>query len=123
MRYTFSIKNNRDFRALYRSKKSYVCPYFVLYCRKNRLGFNRLGLTAGTKLGGAVQRNRARRRLRELYRLYEPSLRPSYDLVIVARTRSLHTDFALLRHAFEAGVRSLGLVRPLPSGEEQRPLP
>ncbi len=41
----------------------------VVYCRKNKLDHNRLGLTASVKLGHAVVRNRARRRLREVYRL------------------------------------------------------
>ena len=41
----------------------------VLYCRKNSLGHNRLGVTVSVKLGHAVVRNRARRRLREVYRL------------------------------------------------------
>ncbi len=51
----------------------------VVYCRKNKLGHNRLGITVSVKLGHAVVRNRARRRLREVYRLNSGRLRQRYD--------------------------------------------
>ena len=60
----------------------------VLYCRKNKLGHNRLGLTASVKLGHAVVRNRSRRRLREVYRLNTDKLRQGWDIVLVARSRT-----------------------------------
>ena len=68
MKKTETIKENRTFRQIYRRGRSAVTPFLVLYCRPNRLGRNRLGITVSTKLGGAVVRNRARRRLREVYR-------------------------------------------------------
>ncbi|MBQ8975075.1 MAG: ribonuclease P protein component, partial [Oscillospiraceae bacterium] len=76
--------------------KSAVSAYHVVYCRKNRYGKNRLGITASTKLGNAVVRNRVRRRYRELYRLNEGLLGVGYDIVIVARSKCVGADFALL---------------------------
>jgi ribonuclease P protein component len=61
----------------------------VVYCRPNGSTCSRLGFTVSTKLGHAVVRNRVRRRLREVYRLVEPTLKPGYDIVIVARSRAI----------------------------------
>ena len=76
MKYSVSLKSNRDFRRLYSRGKQAVAPTMVLYTRKNRLKENRLGITTGKKLGNAVTRNRIRRRLREIYRLHEEEFLP-----------------------------------------------
>ena len=68
MKHTIPLKQNHEFRRLYSKGKSAVCPYFAVYCRKTRRPVSRLGITAGVKLGNAVKRNRARRRIRALYR-------------------------------------------------------
>jgi len=60
---------------------------------KNFSPNNRLGITVSTKLGGAVQRNRIRRRLKEIYRLNEKIVRKGYSIVIVARQRSKDADW------------------------------
>ena len=56
-----------------------------MYCIKNYSTVNKLGITVSTKLGGAVQRNRIRRRLKEFYRLNEHKFRKGFSIVIVAR--------------------------------------
>jgi len=50
---------------------------------------NRLGITASKKIGGAVQRNRARRIIKEAYRLTEPELKKGFDIVVVARKKAV----------------------------------
>ena len=52
-----TIKENRDFRRLYRKKTSCVSPALVVYFKENSAGFSRLGITAGKKIGKAVKRN------------------------------------------------------------------
>ena len=93
MIYTVSLKNNRDFQRLYNRGKRNVSPYFALYYRKNGEKRSRLGITTGSKLGGAVIRNRVRRRIKEIYRLAEPGLLPGYDIVIVARVKAVGCGF------------------------------
>jgi ribonuclease P protein component len=115
MRYTVSIKKNRDFKSLYRSGKSSVNPYLVIYCRKNRRGESRLGISVGTKVGKAVCRNRVRRRIREAYRLSEEKIRPGYDLVVVARVRAAAAGFQDIETALLCLCGKLGLLR----GEEK----
>ena len=91
-----SIKLNSDFRRIFNRGKSAVSPCVVVYCRKNRLGRNRLGLTVSKKIGKAVVRNRIRRRLREIIRLNGASLRQGYDLILVARSRAVSADYRRL---------------------------
>ncbi|MDR2665617.1 MAG: ribonuclease P protein component [Oscillospiraceae bacterium] len=93
MIFTVSLKKNHEFRRLYNRGKSAASRYMVVYCRKNGRAENRVGITVSSKLGGAVRRNRIRRRLREAYRLNERSLTPGHDIVIVARQGSYDADF------------------------------
>ena len=72
MKPAVTLKQNYEFRRLYQRGASAVSGSMVLYCRKNRLGRNRLGITVSVKLGKAVVRNRARRRLREVRTLSQP---------------------------------------------------
>ena len=87
MEHTVSLKLNHVFRRLYGRGKSAVNPCLAVYCRKNNLGYSRLGLTVGVKLGKAVVRNRTRRRIKEAYRIHEGAFFPGYDIVVVARVR------------------------------------
>ena len=75
MKKAITLKDNHAFRRMYQKGASAVGGSMVVYCRKNKLDHNRLGLTASVKLGHAVVRNRARRRLREVYRLNAHRLR------------------------------------------------
>ena len=104
-----TIKKNSDFHRLYSRGKSAVDPCLVVYCRRNGLGRNRTGYTVSAKLGGAVVRNRVRRRLRAIYRLNAPSLKKSYDIIIVARTRAVKASYQELDRAFMKTCRRLGL--------------
>ena len=105
-----TLKKNSDFRRLYAKGKSAVTPYLVVYTRPNRLGENRLGYTVSVKLGHAVVRNRVRRRLREIYRLNAPRLKQGYDIVIVARSRAVGSEYRKLNAAFLRACESLGLM-------------
>ena len=75
MRYTDTLKKNFEFRRLYNKGKCAVNPYLAIYARTVKRPCNRIGFTVSTKLGGAVTRNRVRRRLREIYRLHEAEFR------------------------------------------------
>lgn len=109
MQFTVPLKQNHVFRKLYARGKNAVGPYLVVYCMRNGTKENRLGVTASTKLGHAVVRNRARRRLREIYRLHEQELRKGYDVILVARSRCLTAEFAKLERAFVKQCQELGL--------------
>lgn len=111
MEFTTPLKLNHVFRKLYAKGDSAVGAFVVVYCRRNGLAENRLGITTGLKLGHAVSRNRARRRIREAYRLNEARFRRGWDIVIVARSRSIDGDFAELQRSFLHACGKLGLLR------------
>ncbi|MDR0838689.1 MAG: ribonuclease P protein component [Oscillospiraceae bacterium] len=110
MRFSVSLKRNHEFRRLYSKGKSAASGSMVLYCRRSGSERNRVGFTVSTKLGGAVTRNRIRRRLRETYRLSEDELRRGYDIVVVARSAALDTPFEALRAEFRGICGKLGLL-------------
>jgi ribonuclease P protein component len=56
----------------------------------------RFGLSTGRKLGGAVVRNRVRRRIREALRVMAPSFQPGWDVLIIARPAIVEADHATL---------------------------
>ena len=109
--YTVSLKLNHVFRRLYAKGESAVGSFVVVYARRNGTDENRLGITTGVKLGHAVERNRARRRIRETYRLHEARLKRGYDIVIVARTAAINGDFAAMGNSFLRQCRKLHLLR------------
>ncbi len=86
-------------------------PCLVVYARRNGSKCNRVGYTVSNKLGCAVVRNRVRRRLREIYRLNEHLLRPGYDLVVVARGRSVGAEYRRLEREFLHACAGLKLLR------------
>jgi len=111
MRFSHSLKENSMFRRLYAKGKSAANAYLVIYCRRNGTEINRIGYTVSKKLGHAVVRNRVRRRLREIYRLHEASFLQGWDLVVVARSRTVGAPYAKLDRAFLALADKLSLLR------------
>ena len=85
------LKQNSDFRRIYGRGTNFVASAFVVYALKNRSGDLRLGLTVSKKLGGAGERNRAKRVLTAAFRECAPKIKPGYDFVLTARTRILST--------------------------------
>lgn len=111
MKASVTLKKNHEFRRMYHKAASAVGPLMVVYCRKNRLDHNRLGLTVSVKLGKAVVRNRVRRRLREIYRLNAPRLTTGWDIVLVARGRAVDAPYAELDKCFLRLCGKLSLLR------------
>ena len=110
MKFSCALKLNHIFRRLY-ATSGQANGYLVLYARPNRLGINRVGITAGKKLGHAVVRNRVRRRLREVYRLNEDKFTPGWDIVVVARSRCIDADFRKLTHAYLSLAEKAGILK------------
>lgn len=81
-----NLRDSRDFQVVYRSGKRYESHVVTAFVLPNKLGYHRLGITASRKaVGNAVQRNRAKRLLRETFRLTETSLQSlqrKYDWVL-----------------------------------------
>jgi len=57
----------------------------VLCALRNSLGYSRFGFAASKRIGKAVVRNKARRRMREIMRLKRSMVKPGWDIVLIAR--------------------------------------
>lgn len=109
-----TIKENTVFRRVYHRGKSYVHPALVIYVMKNGAGICRIGITASKKIGCAVERNRARRIIRAAFREVGASITGGYDIIFVARSRTVKaksTDLVpvMRRHLGDAGCLDAGL--------------
>lgn len=70
----------------------------------------RLGVVAGRQIGGAVQRNRAKRRLREAFRRKRAGFRPGFDVVLVARRPLLDAPWSEVGRELSALAEKVGLA-------------
>ena len=71
MKFSESLKKNKDFQTVYRQGKSYANKYLVLYIMENQTEKNRIGISVSKKVGNSVVRHHLTRLIRESYRLQE----------------------------------------------------
>src|ERR1700749_4126404 len=98
-----SLKASADFQRISRMGKRWSFPSFIMQALKRESAESpfRIGLTVSRKVGNAVVRNRAKRRLREMVRLYEtPDKLAGWDIVLIARTSASERAFPLMQQDF-----------------------
>ncbi|MFN8059470.1 MAG: ribonuclease P protein component [Vicinamibacterales bacterium] len=78
------IRRRAEFEHVYDTGTRAHGRLMSLYCAPSQLGRPRLGITASRKIGGAVVRNTAKRRIREVFRKTKHDL-PSLDIIVVPR--------------------------------------
>ena len=78
--------------------------HFVLFILPNQLGRSRLGVTLSRKVGNAVVRNQARRRIRDIFRRRRELLAAGYDVVVHTRPEIAGQPRAILEASFEEAV-------------------
>src|SRR5215203_7008661 len=82
------LSRSGEFERVYREGRSHASRHLVVYAFPRAAeddGDPRLGVSVGRKLGGAVERNRMKRLLREAFWASADELQPGHDFVIVAR--------------------------------------
>lgn len=117
------LNKNRDFTRIYSRGKSYVHPHMVLYVAKNRLGTTRIGLTATKKVGGAVQRNRARRVMRAALQEHLSQNVGGYDIILVARGRTPYLKSTQVSRTFSRLLQKAGLPDKAPVAQATKEVP
>ena len=85
MKFSDSLKKNKDFDAVYRAGNSKANRNFVMYIKNNGKETNRLGISVSKKVGNSVVRHHLARLIREAYRLHEEMFNSGLDIVVVVR--------------------------------------
>ena len=93
MKFSESLKKNKDFQNVYSSGKSYANRFFVMYVLENNLKKNRIGISVSKKVGNSVIRHRITRLVRESYRLNEDLFCCGLDLVVVVRVNAKNVNY------------------------------
>ena len=103
------LRRNADFQRLRKVGKTRAHPYLVLSTAANDLLHNRYGIVTSRRLGNAVVRNRAKRRIREAVRYWHPQIVPGYDIVFIVRQQMLHASYPELLEAVRVLLQRAGL--------------
>lgn len=108
---SFFLKKSGDIERVKKTGRRLPTPLFNLVSSRSDLPHARVGVIVGKRLGGAVVRNRAKRRFRELARQVRRQLTPGRDLLIFPRHGALEASPPVLRDAWMAALRQQALVR------------
>ena len=116
------LSRSGEFERVYREGRSHASRHLVVYAfpRSDDESDPRLGISVGRKLGGAVERNRIKRLLREAFWAGAGELAPGHDFVIVARPAAGELAREGGEPAIEQALRSVLAEAGLAGGSEER---
>lgn len=101
------LERRVEFLRIAAAKKKWIEPGVILQMDKAEKGAPRVGFTASKKVGNAVARNRAKRRLREALRNVVTKCRPIGDIVLIARPGTNEREWQKLLTDIETGIGKL----------------
>ncbi|MGD9028493.1 MAG: ribonuclease P protein component [Anaerolineae bacterium] len=105
------LRHTTDVQRVYDEGESWAHPLLILVIRPNDLGSSRVGVTASSNVGNAVERNRAKRLLREaarqLYPLFESE---GWDVMLIARPKLVDAHERAVEKALDLLLKQAGLV-------------
>jgi ribonuclease P protein component len=107
------LTRSAEFDRVFRQGRSFATRHLVLHAFPRAEGdaaegaAPRLGISVGRRVGGAVERNRVKRLLREAFAAVAPGLPPSHDFVLVARGEAAELAREGGERAFETALRAL----------------
>ena len=106
----YRLTKSTDLKRVRRTGKSYAHPLVILAVSPNDRSISRFGVAAGRALGSAVQRNRAKRLLREALRSYLASVAGGWDVVLIARPALIEAEWNDVCSAVVNLLKSSGLL-------------
>ena len=105
------LRKDADFDNVYKRGKSVGDKYVVVFYIRNSMGINRTCFLASKKVGNSVKRNRARRLMRESYRLFRDRLPEGYDIIIIARNTIAGRSFSEADRSIRRAFTRAGLLK------------
>jgi len=105
----FRISKSKEYNNTYNGGLKFPGKYLIAYVLTNNLPINRFGIVASKKVGNAVTRNRARRRIRAVAENSTDKLNVGYDIVLIARQGINKVDFNRLEKEFYTVMKKAGL--------------
>ncbi len=112
LRRRYRLADPERFREVRQAGTTLSHSFFVLCVLPNSLDFSRCGFTASRRIGKAVVRNRARRRMQEAVRQLWDLVQPGWDLVWIARPAINQANFAELQAACVRLLTRVGVLQP-----------
>ena len=109
MKFSESLKKNKDFQNVYKKGVSLANRYLVMYVNDNGLKRNRIGVSVSKKVGNSIVRHRLTRLIREGYRLSEEHFRCGVDIIVIARTSAKEKSY----HEIENALIHLGKLHKI----------
>jgi ribonuclease P protein component len=88
-----SLKKNNEFRHVFSAGNKKIGNYVIIYILPGQQQNNRVGIVIKKEIGNAVQRNKIKRILREIWRTKCNQLISGYDLVILVRKKIIYAKF------------------------------
>ena len=111
VRREFRLTRSTDFKRVRRFGKSFAHPLIVLVALPSESSETRIAVSAGRSVGGAVQRNRAKRLLREAIRPLLPGIPPGWNMVIISRHGLAEASFHETQTALRMLLRRARLIK------------
>lgn len=105
----FRISSTKEYNNIYNNGKKIQGRYIIAFCQKNSNEYNRFGIVTSKKIGNAVARNRAKRRLRAIVNSSQHEISEGYNIVIIARYNIGNAAFENLKKDFFIIMRKAGL--------------
>jgi ribonuclease P protein component len=105
------LRRRADFLKAATGAKAPAAPFVLQAVKRDGDGFARVGFTVSRKVGTAVERNRVRRRLREIVKRRAAAMRPDYDYVLVGRRAALQEPFDRMVTTFDAALNRVHAAR------------
>jgi len=104
------LRKKKDFSSIYNRGKSVGDKYVVIFFKKNNLDYNREAFLASKKVGNSVKRNRARRLMKESYRIYKESIPLGNDIIFIARNTINGIKCGEVKKSIEAALKRCKLI-------------
>ncbi|GAQ24863.1 MULTISPECIES: ribonuclease P protein component [Tepidanaerobacter] len=94
MKKALRLTKNLEFINVYKSGRRISSPFFVMYIKKNDLGYSRLGVSVSKKVGKSVVRNKIKRQIKEIIRKNYDFINSGWDIVFSVKPAAVQLNYA-----------------------------